>query len=79
MAHAQGSKDWARRLVEEYESGKARRPVNVYRTAYQALGREFPEGEPPQPKRAASVPAPRSAPLEHPWWDDDREEGNEHE
>jgi len=80
MTHEPGSKAWAHRLVAEYEKGKPFRPTNVYRVAYQALGRTFPEGRcesqlapfapgtPPR-KPASAVPVPRHAPLDDPWWE----------
>ncbi|VVD29180.1 conserved protein of unknown function [Paraburkholderia dioscoreae] len=78
-----GSKAWAHRLVAEHEAGKPSKPTNVYRVAYQALGRVFPEGQQAceQPrsavvpvgttKTAVAVPLPKHAPVEHPWWDNE--------
>ncbi|MGF6697635.1 hypothetical protein OKW38_002247 [Paraburkholderia sp. MM5496-R1] len=80
-------KAWARKLVDEYEAGRPLKPTNVYRVAYAALGLTFPEGAHPthaanvQKCSGASqsvtvaarpVPVPKRAPVEDPWWDNER-------
>lgn len=73
-----GSKDWARKLVAEFEAGRPPKPTNVYRVAYEALGLVLPEGEQPGTQQAlpltpsrpvAPVPVPKHVPQ--PWWGDD--------
>jgi hypothetical protein len=77
-----GSKAWAHRLVAEYEAGKPTKPTNVYRIAYEALRLDFPEGAQPSApvqqalplaaeRPVASVPLPKRAPIEDPWWDNE--------
>ncbi|WP_157645064.1 hypothetical protein [Burkholderia ubonensis] len=75
-------KAWARRLVEEYETGSPTKPTNIYRVAYGALGKKFPEGgfvqecsgevqvshEPEQPTSAPPVVQSRAAAMARPAW-----------
>ncbi|NML34532.1 hypothetical protein [Paraburkholderia antibiotica] len=81
-----GSKAWAHKLVAEYESGEGRRPLNVYRVAYEALERRFPEGAPPASRQknvqvcsgaqpvARPVPVPKTPPITDGWWDQGSDE-----
>ncbi|MGF6444371.1 hypothetical protein QF002_005182 [Paraburkholderia youngii] len=71
-----GSKEWARKLVDEYQGARPPKPTNVYRVAHQALGLEFSEGRhaaapvaSAAPRPASPVPVPRRAPIEGAWWD----------
>jgi hypothetical protein len=75
-------KAWARKLVAEYESGRVTKPLNVYRTAYDALKLPFPEGKRPSEssqivkKCSVNVKAavvPKTPPVADAWWDDEKE------
>ncbi|MBN3777418.1 hypothetical protein G3O06_07620 [Burkholderia sp. Ac-20345] len=75
-------KAWARRLVAEYETGQPTKPTNVYRVAYDALGKAFPEGgivqvcsgdvqvsrEPEQTASAPPAVQSRAAAIARPAW-----------
>lgn len=75
-------KAWARKLVAEYETGRPTKPTNVYRVAYDALRKTFPEGgivqecsgdvqvsrEPEQPATAPPAVQSRAAAMARPAW-----------